>query len=147
MNKVQLLVLGAMAVCVAGTVLAQGATFNIIETRQAGQDLLAGTFTGIDQAVKDKLDPKQFANSAAAMARWMKQFPSTFPAGSDQAPTKALPAVWSNRPEFEKRALDLVQATEKLSNVAKTGDKEAFAAQVKAVGDACLACHKQFRAK
>ncbi len=139
--------LGALAACAVGVAQAQAPAFNIIETREAGQDLLAGTFTGITQAVKNKLETKQFANPAAAMARWMKQFPSTFPAGSDQAPTKALPAVWSNRPEFEQRAADLVQAAEKLSAVAKTGDQQAFAAQVKVVGDACNACHKQFRAK
>jgi cytochrome c556 len=147
MNRIRPALLAMIAASAVGLAQAQAPAFNIIENRQAGQDLLAGTFSGINQAAKNGLDPKQFANPAAAMARWMKQFPTTFPAGSDQPPTKALPAVWSNRTEFEQRAADLVERADKLSAIAKTGDQQAFAAQVKVVADACAACHKQFRAK
>lgn len=147
MNKTILLLLGVVTAWVFSEARAQAPSFNIIETRQAGQDLLAAAFTGIDQAAKNKLNTKRFANPAAAMARWMKQFPSTFPAGSDHAPSKALPAVWSDRTEFEQRAIDLIEAAQKLSAIAKTGEQTAFAAQVEVVGEACKACHKQFRAK
>ena len=77
------------------------APFNVIETRQAGQDLLAGNFSGIIQGVRHKADVKAFANSSAAMARWMKQFPTTFPAGSDKGSTKALPTVWTDQAGFQ----------------------------------------------
>src|SRR5689334_13572937 len=103
------LLLGVVvAVATIGSVQAQ--EFNIIETRQAGQDLLSGNFAGIRAMVAAKGDVTKLEDPAKAMARWMKQFPTTFPAGSDKAPTKALPAVWSDPTGFHKAADDLVAA-------------------------------------
>jgi cytochrome c556 len=147
MKKTILLLLGVVTAWALGEARAQAPSFDIIETRQAGQDLLAAAFTGINQAAMNKLNTKRFVDPAAAIARWMKQFPSTFPAGSDHSPSKALPAVWSDRAEFEQRAVSLMEAAEKLAAIAKTGKQSAFAAQVKVVGDGCTACHRQFRAK
>jgi cytochrome c556 len=138
------LLLGLVAgLAMASTVQAQ--EFNIIETRQAGQDLLSGDFAGIRAVVAAKGDVTKLEDPAKAMARWMKQFPTTFPAGSDKAPTKALPAVWSDPTGFHKAADDLVAAAEKLAQLAKAGDAEAVTAQVKVVGDACAACHRTYR--
>lgn len=139
----------ALAVGTAGVAWAQvpAAPFNVIETRQAGQDLLAGTFTGIIQGVRHQADVKAFGNSAAAMARWMKQFPTTFPTGSDKGRTKALPTVWTDQAGFQQAAANFVEAAAKLSQLAKAGDTEGFDAQVRMVGDACDACHNKFRAK
>ena len=75
----------------------------------------------------------------------MKQFPTTFPAGSDKGPTKALPTVWSDPTGFHRAADNLVATAEKLAQLAKAGDAEAVAAQVKVVGDACSACHRTYR--
>jgi cytochrome c556 len=124
----------------------QAQEFNIIETRQAGQDLLSGDFGGIRAVVAAKGDVTKLEDPAKAMARWMKQFPSTFPAGSDKGrPTRALPAVWSDPEGFHKAADDFVAAADKLTELAKAGDAEGVAAQVKVVGDACAACHRTFR--
>jgi cytochrome c556 len=132
-----------VAVGTAGSVQAQ--EFNIIETRQAGQDLLSGNFSGIRAVVAAKGDVKTLENPAKAMARWMKQFPTTFPAGSDKAPTKALSPVWSDPTGFHKAADDFVAAADKLTQLAKAGDAEGVEAQVKVVGDACAACHRTYR--
>jgi len=138
------LLLGMVAVlATAGAVQAQ--EFNIIETRQAGQDLLSGDFAGIRAVVAAKGDLTKLEDPAKAMVRWMKQFPTTFPAGSDKPPTKALPAVWSDPTGFHKAADDFIAAAEKLSQLAKAGDAEAMTAQVKVVGDACAACHRTYR--
>jgi cytochrome c556 len=132
-----------LALIMAGAVQAQ--EFNIIETRQAGQDLLAGNFNGIRAYVAAKGDVTKLEDPAKAMARWMKQFPTTFPAGSDKPPTKALPPVWSDSAGFHKAADNFVAAAEKLTELAKAGDAEGVAAQVKVVGDACSACHRTYR--
>ncbi len=148
MGRLRIALVAITALTALGVAQAQEATeFNFIQTRQAGQDLLAGTFAGIVQGVKQKAPVKPFADPAAAMARWMKQYPTTFPPGSDKGPTKALPAVWTDRAGFDKAAANLVQATEKLSALAKASDTEGFDAQVKVVADACKACHDKFRAK
>jgi cytochrome c556 len=148
MNRTRLALLGIAVAGILGVARAQAPAFNIIETRQAGQDLLAGTFTGINEGVKHKVEVKTFEHPAAALARWMKQFPSTFPPGSDHGNnTKALPAIWSNRAGFEQAAANFVAAADKLTQFAKADDTAGFTAQVKTVADACKACHDKFRAK
>ena len=88
-------VLAVLAVATAGMARAQA--IDPIETRQAGQDLLSGTFAGIRAVVAAKGDVKTLEVPAKAMARWITQFPTQFPKGSEQGHnTKALPAVWSD---------------------------------------------------
>jgi cytochrome c556 len=140
----KLLLAAVLASAMASAVQAQ--EFNIIETRQAGQDLLSGDFAGIRAVVAAKGDVTKLEDPAKAMARWMKQFPTTFPPGSDKGrPTRALPAVWSDPAGFHKAADDFVEAAEKLTQLAKAGDADGVAAQVKVVGDACAACHRTYR--
>jgi cytochrome c556 len=144
----RLALLAVATVGALGIARADEPAFNIIETRQAGQDLLAGTFTGINQGVAHQVPVKAFASPAAGMARWMGQFPTTFPPGSDQGHnTKALPAIWSDRAGFDQAAANFITAADKLSQLAKAEDTAGFAAQVKVVGSACGACHNKYRAK
>lgn len=153
MNRTRLFLLGIIGLSFSASVHAQAPQFNYVTTRQAGQDLLQGTYTGILQGVAHNAEPKVFAFAAAGMARWMRQFPSTFPpgsdnpAGSDRGKTRALPAIWTDRAEFEQKAANFVAAAEKLSTIARSNDAQEFAQQVKVVGDACDACHTKFRAK
>ena len=119
-----------------------------IETRQAGQDLLAGDYSGIKAVIAAKGEVKSLEKPAEAMARWIRQFPTQFPPGSEQGHnTKALPAIWSDPAGFEKAAVTMAEASDKLAAMAKAGDAEGVATQFKAVGDACGACHRQFRAR
>ena len=148
MNRTRLALLGIAVAGILGVARAQDTAFNIIETRQAGQDLLAGTFTGIDEGVKHHVEAKAFDKSAAAMARWMRQFPTTFPPGSDHGNnTKARPEIWSNRAGFDQAAANFIAAADKLTQLAKANDTPGFDAQVKTVASACKACHDKFRAK
>ena len=80
------------------------------------------------------------------MARWSRLIPSLFPPGTDTGhDTKAKPEVWSDRAGFLKAAADFTAASEKLSEAAKSGDVEAFAARFKAASAACGACHKAYK--
>jgi cytochrome c556 len=143
---------GKLALCgavVLATIgIARADSMNVIELRQAGQDLLASDFAGIRAVVAAKGDVKTLENPAKAMARWMRAFPSTFPPGSDTGNnTKALPAVWSDMTGFQKDANDMADAADKLAMQAKAGDADGVAAQIKTVGEACGACHRTYRAK
>jgi cytochrome c556 len=142
----KLALLATVGLMIAGIARADG--LNIIEVRQAGQDLLSGDFSGIRAVVAAKGDVKTLAPAATAMARWMKSFPSMFPKGTEQGnDTKALPAIWSDTPGFQKIADELVDAADKMAEFAKAGDADGVAAQIKAVGQACGACHRTYRAK
>ncbi|HEY2619493.1 MAG TPA: cytochrome c [Acetobacteraceae bacterium] len=142
----RLMLLAALLLICAGTAKADGT--DPIETRQAGQDLFAATYAGIRFVVTAKGDVKTLERPARAMARWMKQFPTQFPKGSEEGHnTKALPAVWSDSEGFLKTANEMVDATTRLAELAKAGDADAVAAQVKAVGEVCDACHREYRAR
>ena len=141
-----LAILAVLTFAVAGIAYAEG--YDPIETRQAGQDLMITDLAGIRAVITAKGDVKTLENPAKAMARWMKQFPSQFPPGSDKGhDTKALPAVWTDRAGFEKAATNLVDELTKLAEFAKAGDADGVANQYKVVGDTCTACHRTYRAR
>lgn len=146
-----LLLMGVAAASLAGIARAADvpAGIDIIAARQAGQALMFGDFTGMDQAVKTKNpDVKKFAFPAHALVLWEPEFQTMFPPGTETGgKTKALPAIWSDRAGFQKAGQDLIDAATKVEVAAKTGDQAGFASAVHGLGDACAACHKQFRAK
>lgn len=144
--KGKLAVLTVLAIATVGGARAQ--SFDAIETRQAGQDVFAGTFSGIRAVVAAKGDVKTLENPAKGMARWIKQFPTLFPKGSEQGHnTKALPAIWSDMAGFEKSANESADAATKLAELAKAGDAAGVEAQVKVLGDTCGGCHRTYRAR
>ncbi len=119
---------------------------DLIEARQAGQDMLAGNLAGIGATLAAKGDVTKVADAAKAMARWARNLPTLFPPGTEQLHnTHALPAVWSDHAGFVKAANGLADAADKLSALAKAGDAAAMPDQVKAVGAACAACHRTYR--
>jgi cytochrome c556 len=97
---------------------------DLIAVRKAGFDLNAGAFGGIHAAMGSKEGMKLVAGSAKAMAAWAAVIPSMFPKGTETGDN-----------------------TKALADLAKEGNLEAVAAQVKIVGEACGACHKAYRAK
>jgi cytochrome c556 len=134
-----------MVLAVGGTALAQG--FDPIQTRQAGQDLLAGTFGGIKAVVTANGDVKTLEGPGKAIQRWALVFPTLFPAGSDKGNTKAAPTIWTDTAGFQKAAVTLSNTGEALATAAKAGDATAVAAAFKSMGEACGACHKEYRLK
>lgn len=110
--------------------------------------LTGGDFAFIRSVVVAKGDVKPLEVPAKAIAKWAALIPAVFPAGSDKGGyTKALPEVWSDRAVFEKIAVALGAAADKLAVSAKAGDVDAVEADTKALGGQCGACHKGYRAK
>jgi cytochrome c556 len=143
-----LAVVGLLALAICGPARAQVtiSADNLIEARQAGQDMLDGNFDGIRATLAAKGDVTKVADSAKAMARWARNLPTLFPAGTETLHnTKALPTVWSDHAGFVKAANDLADAADKLSAQAKAGDAAGMTDQVKVVGAACGACHRTYR--
>jgi len=141
-------IIAVTALLLAGAGIAYAQEADPIETRQAGQDLLGGDFAGIRAVVVAKGDVKTVEGPAKALARWIRQFPSQFPKGTEEGHnTKALPAIWSDPAGFKKAGDDMADAADKLAVAAKANDADGVATQVKAVADACGACHRTFRAK
>ncbi len=121
----------------------------IIANRQAGQALVGASFADMKHAVDTKAtDLKTYKAMAEAIGRWIQVFPALFPPGTEKGHnTKALPAIWSDRATFDKRASDLAAETKKLAQAADANDPAAFAIAFQDTGKACGACHHDFRAK
>ena len=141
----KLALVAAMAVAMTGAAHAQAV--DPIQVRQTGMGLGSGTFGGVRAVLAGNGDVKTLENSGKAIQRWGALIPSLFPAGSDKGATKAAPAIWSDAAGFQKAAMALSQAGEGLAIAAKAGDATAVAAASKAIGEACGACHKDYRLK
>ncbi len=70
-----------------------------------------------------------------------------FPKGSTTGKTKAKPEIWEKSEDFREAAKHLGKAAGQLSAAAKSGNDADVSVKVKALGDACGACHKVFRAE
>jgi cytochrome c556 len=62
---------------------------------------------------------------------------------------RALPAIWSNRKDFDQIVADLTTHTKTLAEVAENSSSagDEFKAAVAAVGNDCKTCHDKFRSK
>jgi len=127
-------------------VLAQSQPEDVIKYRRNVMKANGAHEAAIRAILQGKVDYKnQLADHAKALENINKDIPSIFPKGSDSGETKALPAIWDNRAEFEKRAGDAKQKSADFAKAAMTGDTQAVAAKFKELGEACKSCHKDFR--
>ncbi len=63
---------------------------------------------------------------------------------SDEVESRALPALFENRDDYDALTRDLNEASMAMADVAGDG-VEAIGGQMKSVGDACGACHEEYR--
>ena len=68
-------------------------------------------------------------------------------AGKSGAPTKALPAIWSEQAKYKEHADKLQAEATKLAAAAKTGNLDNLKASFGATAGTCKACHDAFRSK
>lgn len=123
-----------------------------IPARQHGFDGNNDIGKAMKKAIDSGQDVSGFVPDAQWMAAWSKQIPGMFPPGSETGPgiehdTKALPAIWSDKAEFDKDAAAFGQAAEKMATLAQANDKAGFQKQFEVLGGTCGACHRSFRAK
>ena len=126
---------------------AAGAAASPVEQRQA-------VMKQVGQSMKDAAGyatgktPWDAANAKAVMAvisADAKKLKGLYPPGSDKDPkSEALPEVWKNKPDFEKRLADMGAAAEAAG---KAGDQAAFQTAFREVGKTCAGCHNTYRKK
>ena len=69
-----------------------------------------------------------------------------FPRGSLSKDSRAKPEIWAQWSEFTKHPAIATKAAQELSAAAKAGDMALVEHKFKALGEACKACHTDFRA-
>ena len=134
---------GVLTLAISTQVFAQA---DVIQKRQ---DLMKSNGAAA-KAIKAAVEAKDYATvetKAKDINGNAEKIVSAFPAGSTTGKTKATPAIWEKSDDFAKAAKNLGKTAGELAAAAKSGDDAAVNTKMKAVGDACAACHKQFRAE
>jgi len=86
------------------------------------------------------------ATSNAEIATMMSKLPFTaFGPGTDTGDTRAKPNVWSDNAKFTAAATKMQEEMAKLNVAAKSGNLDTIKAAFGPVGQACKACHDDFR--
>ena len=141
-----------IAAVVAGTAFAGGHSGNpAVKARQAHMQLYQFNLGYLGGAAQGKVDydAQTAQNAANNLVALMKMDQSRMWApGTDNMSidgTRALPALWENFPNVMEISGGMVAAAENLAAVAGDG-KDAMAAALGGVGQACGACHKAYRA-
>jgi cytochrome c556 len=119
---------------------------DVIEKRQK----LMKSNSAAAKAIKGAVETKDYAmieTKAKDIMGNADKIADLFPKGSTKGKTKATDAIWDKWDEFSKNPGKLKKAASELADAAKSGNAEAVDVKVKAVGDACGACHKAFRAE
>lgn len=134
----------ALALILAASATAAG---NPVEQRQ-------GLMKEVGKSMKDAAGyatgktPWDAANAKAVMAvvsKNAKTLKGLYPAGSDKDPkTEALPAIWANKADFDKKLADMGNAADAAG---KASDQASFQTAFKALGATCAACHNTYRKK
>ncbi len=119
---------------------------DVIEKRQK---LMKGN--GADaKAIKGALESKDYATietKAKDIGNNMDKVNDLFPKGSTSDKSRALPAIWEKWDDFSKHPAKVKKAANDVADAAKAKDDAALPAKVKALGEACGACHKNYRAE
>lgn len=102
------------------------------------------------KAIKAAAEAKDYATVEAKARDIMgnaDKILGLFPKGSDTGKTKAKAEIWQNFDEFSKNPARLKTAASELAAAAKAKDDAAITTKMKALGDVCANCHKNFRAE
>ena len=79
------------------------------------------------------------------MRQWAKDMPQAFPAGSDMAPSEALPTIWDDKDGFAQAIAAYDEAIIALQQAALSGNQTNALSKFRALGQACSNCHKTYR--
>ena len=90
-------------------------------------------------------DAKAAADNAE-LATMMSKLPyAGFVDGTDKGETRAEPKIWAEMDKFKAAAAKMQEEMVKLNVAAKTGNIDTIKAAAGATGQACKACHDNYR--
>jgi cytochrome c556 len=133
----------ALSVGLAGMAVGQDSP---IPARQEIMKMNGAAMKKVGAMVKGETpyNATEAADAMKLIADNMEEFPSFFPAGSDQGDTKAGPAIWTDTAGFQAAAAKLVTDA-KAAQEAAAGGLDGFTPAFEQVGSNCGGCHKIYR--
>ncbi len=118
----------------------------LIEARKAMMHLAATiTFENVMPAVRNGTDVKAQQRAAEGLSYFGHSIAGLFPDNSLAPDSRASPAVWTNKADFQAKAKAFGDASTRLAQLAGAGDTAGFAAQAKVVAGGCASCHSLYR--
>lgn len=145
MSRILSMVLAGAVLAATGVVQAQDGE-DIIKYRQGVMKSVGGHMAAAGLIVQGKVGfSDDLAQHADSIARSLSKVEALFPKGSDFGETRALDAIWKKPEDFKKAAHKGGAAAAEFAKAVKAGDKAAMAAKFKDLGEACKACHKDYR--
>ena len=137
----------AMIVIVSAAALTAGTTSSVyaeekdyIKYRQAVMKMNGGQISAAFAILEGKVPYEEdLVAFAMGLDQTAKILPNAFKAKTS--------GVWENPEDFAQKISDFQKATAEFLSAARSGGVEAARAKAGAVGDACTACHKKYRAK
>ena len=148
-NVIAALAAAAGMAMAGGMALAQQKPEEAIKYRQSALFILGQNFGPLAAMAQGKIPyDKDVAARNATIAEFVSKLPwDRFSPGTDQGNTKAKPEIWLNLEDFRAKADKMQTEVARLAQVTKSGDVNAFKAQVGETGKACKACHDEYRNK
>jgi len=120
----------------------------VIAARHAMMHMAATLmFESVMPAVKNGTDVRRQEHAADGLAHFGHSIAGLFPDGSTGPESRALPAIWANKADFEAKAKTFGDSSARLAELAKAGDTAGFAAQAPVVASGCNSCHSLYRAE
>jgi cytochrome c556 len=123
----------------------------LVELRQTGFQMSVMTMTEMKLAGQQGADVRKQYYAASSLERWARAMPGLFPSGTNKGATAhdnhASIQIWQDRPGFERAATAYAADAAKLRDIARAGDANAFAEQLRAVGRDCDSCHYDYTAR
>ena len=148
MKRISYLLIAVLFVTFTQSAMAQKPE-DAIKHRQGVFRVIGWNFGSMAAMVKGKkpYDAQLFARNAEIVA-FMSRLPlEGFTPGSETGDTKAKPEIWLEMDDFKAKLEKMQQEVDALAKVAKTGNLENSKAQLGEAGQACKACHDEYRNK
>lgn len=123
----------------------EGAT-GIVKQRMDAMADMGKRVKAITQRLRAGRDLAAIKDDAAEMHRLAVEIAPLFPLGSLGPHSDARKAIWENWPDFTAKADALAAEAAKLAEIS-TDNVAALRKQIRAVGEACGACHETYRLK
>ena len=141
--RVSLMALALGAATVVGTAAyAQG---DVIAERRAGLKRMGEHMQAMKAVVDSRGNVQPLAATVDDMIAWYQSMPGRFPPGSDKGDTRALPALFAERANFETINTNMVNQLQVLRAAAASGDAAAFGTAYGQTGQTCGTCHRPYR--
>ena len=142
--RVSLMAAVALAAATLAGTAALAQCGDVIAERRAGLKRMGEHMQAMKAVVDSRGNVQPLAATVDDMIAWYRSMPGRFPDGSDRGDTRALPAIWAEKANFETVNNNMVNQLQALRTVAASGDAGAFAAAYGQTGQTCGTCHRPY---